>query len=84
MLAKVGVEAEVVHVTDLNEIVSRGILVTPAVVVDGVKKVEGKVPSEGEIRRWVGSNVFRAWTVRTSCLKAALGDQPSPSSGTSR
>ncbi|MGI6633181.1 MAG: thioredoxin family protein [Bacillota bacterium] len=54
VLAKVGVEAEVVHVTDLNEIVSRGILVTPAVVVDGVKKVEGKVPSEGEIRRWVG------------------------------
>lgn len=54
VLAKAGVEAEIVHVTSINDIVARGVLVTPAVMVDGVKKAEGKVPTEAEIRRWVG------------------------------
>ncbi|HHY37497.1 MAG TPA: thioredoxin family protein [Clostridia bacterium] len=53
-LKKIGVEAEVVHVTDLEEIVDRGVLMTPAVIVDGEKKIEGRIPTEAEIRRWFG------------------------------
>lgn len=53
-IKEIGVQAEIVHVTDLNEIIDRGIMMTPAVFVDGVKKVEGKVPSEPEIRSWFG------------------------------
>lgn len=39
-------------VEDLDEIVSRGVMKTPAVMVDGEIKVEGKVPSAKEIRSW--------------------------------
>jgi small redox-active disulfide protein 2 len=55
VIRKTGVTAEVVHVTDLREIVDRGVMMTPAVFVDGVKKVEGKIPSEMEIRKWLGA-----------------------------
>lgn len=53
-LKKIGVEAEIVHITDLEEIVDRGVLMTPAVIVDGEKKIEGRIPSEAEIRQWFG------------------------------
>jgi small redox-active disulfide protein 2 len=51
---KLGIEAEVVHVTDIGEIVERGIMMTPAVVIDGKTMIEGKVPSEAQIRAWFG------------------------------
>lgn len=54
ILKKLGVEAEVVHVTDLNEIIDRGVMMTPAVFIDGVKKIEGKIPTEAQIRQWFG------------------------------
>ncbi|HHV79770.1 MAG TPA: thioredoxin family protein [Firmicutes bacterium] len=54
VVRKAGVQAEIVHITDLNEIIDRGVVMTPAVFVDGVKKIEGKVPSESQIRQWVG------------------------------
>jgi small redox-active disulfide protein 2 len=47
-LAKLQLKAEVVDVTDIKAIVARGVMMTPAVFVDGVKVMEGKVPSETE------------------------------------
>ena len=49
VLAKLHLNAEIVDVTDINAIVARGVMMTPAVFVDGVKVVEGKVPSEAEV-----------------------------------
>ena len=46
---KAGVQAEVVKVEDLSEIVSRGILMTPALFVDGEEVVAGRVPTVNEI-----------------------------------
>jgi small redox-active disulfide protein 2 len=54
VIRKAGVTAEITHVTDLREIVDRGVMMTPAVFVDGIKKVEGKIPNETEIRKWLG------------------------------
>lgn len=51
---KLGVDAEIVHVTDIDEIIDRGVMMTPAVFVDGEKKVEGRMPTEAEIRKWFG------------------------------
>ncbi|MGE5584817.1 MAG: thioredoxin family protein [Bacillota bacterium] len=51
---KLGVDAEIVHVTDIDEIIDRGVMMTPAVFVDGEKKVEGRMPTEPEIRKWFG------------------------------
>jgi len=44
-------EAEVVKVEDLQEIVNRGVMMTPAVVVDGEIKIVGHVPSEAEVKK---------------------------------
>jgi small redox-active disulfide protein 2 len=53
-IRKLGIEAEVIHVTDISEIVERGIMMTPAVMIDGKTMLAGKVPSEAQIRTWFG------------------------------
>ena len=45
-----GIECEIGKVTDLNEIIKFGVMMTPALVVDGEVKVSGKVPSVDEIK----------------------------------
>jgi small redox-active disulfide protein 2 len=49
-LAKLGLDAEVSHVYDIDEIIERGVMVTPALVLDGEVKLSGKLPSEAELR----------------------------------
>ncbi len=44
-----GVEFELVKVSDINEIMKFGVMMTPALAVDGEVKVVGKVPSPEEI-----------------------------------
>jgi len=44
-------EAEIVKVEDLQEIVNRGVMMTPAVAVDGEVKIVGHVPSADEIKK---------------------------------
>lgn len=48
-----GIEAEVVKVKDIKTISNYGVLITPALVVDGVVKVAGKVPKLEEIKEWI-------------------------------
>jgi small redox-active disulfide protein 2 len=45
-----GIDYELSKVSDITEIVSYGVMVTPALVVDGTVKVSGKVPSVDEIK----------------------------------
>jgi len=45
-----GIEHELVKVTDLNEIMKMGVMMTPALAVDGEVKSVGKVPSADEIK----------------------------------
>ena len=45
-----GIDYEVEKVKDLNQIMSFGVMLTPALVVDGEVKVSGKVPSIDEIK----------------------------------
>jgi len=42
---------EVEKVTNINEIMKFGVMMTPALAVDGEVKAVGKVPSPDEIRR---------------------------------
>lgn len=58
VLKKLGLNAEVTEVTDIDEIVGRGVMRTPAVFVDGVKVVEGKVPSEDEVMSFIIKMIF--------------------------
>ena len=45
-----GLDYELVKVTDINEIMAFGVMMTPALAVDGQVKVVGKVPSVDEIK----------------------------------
>lgn len=44
-----GIEATIVKIEDLREIVKFPVLKTPAVVVDGQVKISGKVPTVAEV-----------------------------------
>ncbi len=48
-----GKEAEVTKVEDIQKIMAYGVMSTPALVVDGVVKVAGKVPKPEEIKGWI-------------------------------
>ena len=45
-----GLPYELEKVTDLNHIMSFGVMMTPALVVDGKVKVSGKVPNVNELK----------------------------------
>ncbi|MFC1462632.1 thioredoxin family protein [Verrucomicrobiota bacterium] len=50
---ELGVEYELEKVTDINDIMAFGIMMTPGLAVDGEVKVSGKVPSVEEIKQWL-------------------------------
>lgn len=53
-VAEAGAAAQVTKVSDFQEMARLGVFATPAVVVDGVIKCSGKVPSKKEILAWLG------------------------------
>ena len=48
-----GIEYEIEKVTDINKIMEFGVMMTPALAVDGEVKVAGKVPSLDEIKEMI-------------------------------
>jgi small redox-active disulfide protein 2 len=48
-----GKKVEIVKVEDIQKIMGYGVLSTPALVVDGVVKVTGKVPKVEQIKEWI-------------------------------
>ncbi len=46
-----GLEYRMEKVTDIQAITGFGVMMTPALAVDGVVKVSGKIPSTEEIRK---------------------------------
>ena len=51
--SELGIEYELVKVTDLNEIMKFGVMMTPAIVVDGEVKASGKVAGAEAIKAWL-------------------------------
>jgi small redox-active disulfide protein 2 len=50
-----GIEYSLEKVTDMREIVKTGIMMTPGLMVDGVVKSSGRVPTKEEISKLIGS-----------------------------
>ena len=44
-----GIDYELVKVSELSEIMKRGVMLTPALAIDGEVKIVGKVASEDEV-----------------------------------
>ncbi len=53
VVAETGTDATVEKVTDFQAIAAAGILSTPAVAVDGVVKLTGRVPTAEELRHLI-------------------------------
>jgi len=50
---ELGIEYEVIKVKDINDIMNYGVMITPALVVNGVVKVAGKVPAIEEVKKMI-------------------------------
>ncbi len=48
-LRQAGLEADVVHVKEVQVLAQRGVIATPAVAIDGTVKLSGVVPSVPEL-----------------------------------
>ena len=51
---ELGIEYDIEKVTDINEMMKFGVMITPALVVDGLVKVVGKVPPQDDIKQLLG------------------------------
>ena len=50
---ELGIEYELKKITDIAEITGHGVMMTPALVVDGKVKIVGKVPSKDELKNLI-------------------------------
>ncbi len=50
---ELGLDYELVKITDISDIISFGVMNTPALAVDGEVKVAGKLPDLEEIKEFI-------------------------------
>ncbi len=50
---ELGIEYEIEKITDINEILKFGVMITPALAVDGKVKVAGNIPSPEAIKKLI-------------------------------
>jgi len=48
-----GISAEIIKVEKINDIMGYGVMLTPAIVIEGTVKSAGKVSSAEEIKKWI-------------------------------
>lgn len=46
-------QAEVVKVEDIQKIMDYGLMITPAIAIDGELKAAGRIPAPDEIKKWI-------------------------------
>ena len=51
IVEELGIQADIVKVEDLQQIINRGIMMTPAVFIDGEAKIVGRVPTADELKK---------------------------------
>ena len=50
LVAELDIECEIEKITDINQMLSFGVMLTPALVVDGEVKVAGRRPAMDELK----------------------------------
>jgi small redox-active disulfide protein 2 len=51
---ELGLSFEIVKVDQINDIMNYGVMITPALAIDGKVVVAGRIPSKEEIKKWMG------------------------------
>ncbi|MDD2689956.1 MAG: thioredoxin family protein [Candidatus Omnitrophica bacterium] len=52
---ELNVQVEVVKVEDIQKIMDYGLMITPAIAIDGEVKAAGRIPAPDEIKKWVSA-----------------------------
>ena len=52
-IAELGIDVKLEKVDDIDEILRYGVMMTPAVVIDGRVRASGRIPSTEELKRWL-------------------------------
>jgi len=52
-LEELGLSAEVIHITNIDEMIDRGIIQTPALVIEGKLVMQGRIPSVEQIKQLI-------------------------------
>lgn len=55
VLKELGIEAELLKVEKISDIMKYKVMITPAIVINGIVKTAGRVPSKAEIITWITS-----------------------------
>ncbi|HHS12669.1 MAG TPA: thioredoxin family protein [bacterium] len=50
---ELGLEYEIEKITDINDIMAFGVMMTPGLAVNGEVKAAGKIPNVEEIKKWL-------------------------------
>ncbi len=50
---ELGIEAEVIKVDTLEDIANRGVMLTPALIIDDQLRAEGRIPCVDEIKEMI-------------------------------
>jgi small redox-active disulfide protein 2 len=50
---ELGIEYQIEKVTKINDIMAFGVMVTPALVINGEVKAAGRVPNAAELTKWL-------------------------------
>jgi len=53
LLEREGIQADVIKVEQLEEIMKHGVMMTPGLIIDGELKSSGKVPREKKLVAWI-------------------------------
>lgn len=48
---ELGIDYEIEKISDVNQIMTFGVMMTPGLVIDGEVKTVGKVPSQDEVKK---------------------------------
>jgi small redox-active disulfide protein 2 len=56
VVAAAGLEAEIRHISDDAEIMARGVLSTPGLVIDGRVVSAGRVPTREQVAGWLAAD----------------------------
>jgi len=54
---ELGIEARIESVTDMNQFMDYGVLLTPALVINNEVRVQGKVPLKPTLVNWIKQGV---------------------------
>ena len=49
-------QAEIVKVEDMDKITEYNVMMTPALVIDGIVKAVGRIPTPDEIKKFINDN----------------------------